>query len=199
MEVVLNDASNANDRTLKMGDDGIDQRPSEVHMGIDRNAKGHVDIAARVQTERRTMYAMMGTGAFGSSGVAPPLVTHLLKIYALPRMIYGLEVFSLSTDDIMQLEQLQRKVIRQIQSFLINTTLTAVYGLLGIRPIEQELDIRKLVLLRNVFLNKDSLEYEIDSWRSNHMKAKAGSQSVTVHFTSSSFQAFIMCARTSKA
>ena len=76
-------------------------------------------------------------------------------------MIYGLEVFSLSTDDIMQLEQLQRKVIRQIQSFPINTALTAVYGLLGIRPIEQELDIRKLVLLGNVFLNKDSLEYEI--------------------------------------
>ena len=88
-------------------------------------------------------------------------MAHLWKIYALPRMIYGLEVFSLSTDDIMQLEQLQRKVIRQIQSFPINTTLTAVYGLLGIRPIEQELNIRKLVLLGNVFLNKGSLEYEI--------------------------------------
>ena len=104
---------------------------------------------------------MMGAGAFGSSDVAPPLVAYLWKIYALPRMIYGLEVFSLSTDDIMQLEQFQRKVIRQIQSFPINTTLTAVYGLLGIRPIEQELDLRKLVLLGNVFLNKDSLEYEI--------------------------------------
>ena len=160
-EVVLNDASTTDEGTVKLGDDGIDQSPSEVHLGVDRNAKGHVDIAARVQTGRRTMFAMMGAGAFGSSGVAPPLVAHLWKIYALPRMIYGLEVFSLSTDDIMQLEQLQRKVIRQIQSFPNNTTLTAVYGLLGIRPIEQELDIRKLVLLGNVFLNKDSLEYEI--------------------------------------
>ena len=51
-------------------------------------------------------------------------------------------------------------MIRQIQSFPINTTLTAVYGLLGFRPIEQELDLRKLILLKNVFLNKDSLEYE---------------------------------------
>ena len=32
-----------------------------------------------------------------------------------------------------------------------------------------------------------------DSWRSYHMKAKAGSQSVTVYFTSTSFQAFIKC------
>ena len=94
------------------------------------------------------MYAMMGAGAFGSSDVAPPFVAYLWKIYALPRMIYGLEVFSLSTDDIMQLEQFQRKVIRQIQSFPINTTLTAVYGLLGIRPIEQELDLRKTGLTR---------------------------------------------------
>ena len=128
---------------MKLGDDGIDQSPSEVHLGVDRNAKGQVDIAARVQTGRRTMYAMMGAGAFGSSGVAPPLMAHLWKIYALPRMTYGLEVFSLSTDDIMQLEQLQRKVIRQIQSFSINTTLTAVYDLLGIRPIEQEMDMRE--------------------------------------------------------
>ena len=157
-EVVLIGASTTDEGTVMLGDDGIDQSPSEVHLGVDRNAKEQVDIAARVQTGRRTMYAMMGADAFGSSGVAPPLVAHPWKIYALPRMIYGLEVFSLSTDDIMQLEQLQRKVIRQIQSFPINTAFTAVYGLLGIRPIEQELDIRKLVLLGNVFLNKDSLE-----------------------------------------
>ena len=127
-EVVLNDASTTDEGTVMLGDDGIDQSPSEVHLGVDRNAKGQVDIAARVQTGRRTMYAMMGAGAFGSSGVAPPLVAHLWKIYGLPRMIYGLEVFSLSTDDIMQLERLPRKVIRQIQSFPINTALTAVYG-----------------------------------------------------------------------
>ena len=102
-EVVLNDASNTDEGTVKLGDDGIGQSPSEVYLGVDRNAKGHVDIAARVQKGRRTMYAMMGAGAFGSSGLAPPLVAHLWKIYALQRMIYGLEVFSLSTDDIMQL------------------------------------------------------------------------------------------------
>ena len=62
---------------MKLGDDGIDQSPSEVHLGVDRNVKGHVDIGARVQTGRHTMYAMMGAGAFGSSGGAPPLVENL--------------------------------------------------------------------------------------------------------------------------
>ena len=37
----------------------------------------------------------------------------------------------------------------------------AVYGLLGVRPIEQELDLRKLTFLVSVLLNKGTLEYEI--------------------------------------
>ena len=49
------------------------------------------------------MYAMMGVGAYGSSGVTPPLVAHLWKTYALLRMVYGLEVFNLSNKDILQL------------------------------------------------------------------------------------------------
>ena len=131
----------------------IYRSPTEVHLGVNRNAKGQVDIAARVQTGRRTMYAMMGAGAYGSSGVTPPLVAHLWKTYALPRMVYGLEVFYLSNKDILQLEQLQRTVLRKIQSFPINTSLVAVYGLLGVRPIEQELDLRKLTFLGSVLLN----------------------------------------------
>ena len=100
---------------------------------------------------------MMGAGAYGSSGVTPPLVAHLWKTYALPRMVYGLEVFNLSNKDILQLEQLQRTVLRQIQSFPINTSLVAVYSLLGVRPIEQELDLRKLTFLGSVLLNKGTL------------------------------------------
>ena len=42
-----------------------------------------------------------------------------------------------------------------------NTALTAVYGLLGLRPIEQELDLRKLTLLGNILSQKSTLEYEI--------------------------------------
>ena len=43
------------------------------------NQISRVDIGSRVQTGRRTMYAMMGAGAFGCFGVAPPLVAHLWK------------------------------------------------------------------------------------------------------------------------
>ncbi|MEW8544375.1 MAG: reverse transcriptase family protein, partial [Candidatus Thiodiazotropha sp.] len=147
--------------TVRLGGDVINRSPSEVHLGVDRNQSGRVDIEARVQTGRRTMYAMMGAGAFGCSGVAPPLVAHLWKTFALPRMLYSLEVFQLAERDITQLERLQRSTLRRILNLPVNVALTAVYGLLGLRPIRQELDLRKLTLLGSILLQRDTLEYEI--------------------------------------
>ena len=43
----------------------------------------------------------------------------------------------------------------------MKTSLTAVYGLLGMRPIQQELDIRKLALLGSILLQRDTFKYEI--------------------------------------
>ena len=74
--------------------------------------------------------------------------------------VYGLETYCLRTKDVQQLEQLQRSIMKRIQCLPIGTA-TSAYGLLGIRPIQQELDIRILTLLGNVLLNKNTLEYEI--------------------------------------
>ena len=110
---------------------------------------------------RRTMYAMMGAGAYGSSRVAPTVIAHLWKVFALPRMLYGLETYCLWTKDVQQLEQLQRSIMKRLKCLPLGTATFVAYGLLGIRPIQQELDIRKLTLLGNVLLNKNTLEYEI--------------------------------------
>ena len=37
------------------GEDKVERSDSEVHLGVDRNCWGNVDIAARVQMGRRTM------------------------------------------------------------------------------------------------------------------------------------------------
>ena len=155
------DKTGSSGGTLTLGGEPIEPSPSEVHLGVDRNLSGTIDIAAKIQTGRRTMYALMGAGAYGCSGVTPPLVAHLWKIYALPRMTYGLEVFELTAKEVHQLEKFQRSTLRLIQNFPINTAICAVYGLLGIRPMQQELDLRKLTLLGNVLSNRDSIEYQI--------------------------------------
>ena len=65
---------------------------SEVNLGVDRNHAGTVDILARVQMGRRTTYdIMMGAGAYGCFGVAPTIIDYLWRVFALPRMLYGLE------------------------------------------------------------------------------------------------------------
>ena len=133
-----------------LGADKIQKSDSEVHLGVDRNHAGTVDISARVQMGRRTMYAMMGAGAYGCSGVAPTVIAHLWRVFALSRMLYGLETYCLRSKDVQQLEQLQRSVMKHIQCLPINTATSAAYGLLGIRPVQQELDLRKLTPLGNI-------------------------------------------------
>ena len=46
------------------------------------------------------MYALMGAGAYGCSGFTAPLIAHLRRVYALTRMTYGLEVFTLNSKTI---------------------------------------------------------------------------------------------------
>ena len=107
------------------------------------------------------MYAMMGAGAYGCSGVAPTVKAHLWMVFVLPRMLYGFETYCLRSKDVQQIEQLQRSVMKRIQCLPINTATSSAYGLLGIRPVQQELDLRKLTLLGNILLHKDTLEFEI--------------------------------------
>ena len=149
------------DRQSTLGEERIQKSDSEVHLGVDRNHAGVVDIKERVQMGRRIMYAMMGAGAYGCSGVLPQVTSHLWRVFALPRMLYGLEVFSLSLRDVMQLEQLQRSFMKRIQSLPVNAATATAYGLLGIRPIQQELDLRKLILMGSVLYHKNTLEHEI--------------------------------------
>ena len=59
------------------------------------------------------------------------------------------------------MEKMQRTILRHIQNLPPNTALTAAYGLLGVRPVEQEWNLRKLTLLGNILSQKSTLEYEI--------------------------------------
>ena len=107
------------------------------------------------------MYSLMCVGVYGSSGLNPVVSAHLWKIYVIPRVIYGLEVLSWTLSDVQSLERLQRDILRRIQSLLRSTTAAAVNCLLGLRPIEQELDLRRLTLLCSVLYTDGTLEQDI--------------------------------------
>ena len=107
------------------------------------------------------MYSLMGVGAYGNSGLNPMVSAHLWRIYALPRVLYGLEVQTCLQSDIQTMEHLQRSILRRIQALPRNTAIPALYCLLGIRPLEQELDLRRMTLLANVLYTDGTLEQDI--------------------------------------
>ena len=118
------------------------------------------------------MYALMGAGVYGISGLNPLVSSMMWKIFAKPRMLYGLEMCSLRQSDVEQLKSVQGGILRRIQCLADRVAIVDVYGLLGIRPIEQELDIRKLSSFATVMFDEASREHEIaqrklavkDSW-----------------------------------
>ena len=109
-----------------------------MHLWVDRNLVGNGNTEKMAETGRRTMYALMGAGAYGNSGLNPLVSSKMWKTFALQRMLYGLEVCSLCQSDVEQLESVQRGILRRIQCLPDRVAIVAVYGLLGIRPIELE-------------------------------------------------------------
>ncbi|CAC5387746.1 unnamed protein product [Mytilus coruscus] len=69
--------------------------PKLPHLGITRDSKSRFDSIAVVQerigTARRATYAMMGAGLNGANGLNPCDSLHLIRIFIVPRLTYGLE------------------------------------------------------------------------------------------------------------
>ena len=90
------------------------------------------------------------------------------KTFALPRMLYGLEVFNLTHSDTMQLKNHYKEVPYED----CNTANVAVYCLLGARPVEQEINFRKLSLLASFTVTTLlSPSLRADKWLSKIMTA----------------------------
>ena len=104
------------------------------------------------------MYSLMGAGAYGNSRMNPLVSSHMWKTFVLPRIMYGQAISKLRHSDTIQLETLQRSVMRRPQCIPNNTANVAVYCLLGVRPVVKEIDFRKLSLLISILYSENSIE-----------------------------------------
>ena len=68
----------------------------------------------------------------------------------LPRLLYGIEVLSLTQGQLDLLSRYHIQTLRNIQSLPQRTASAAVYMLLGALPLEAELHKRRLSLLNSV-------------------------------------------------
>ena len=94
----------------------------------------------------------MNTGLHGANGLSLETSYVIYRAYMLPRLLYGLDVLSLTQGQVDQLSRYHIQTLRNIQSLPQHTASAAVYiyMLLGALPLEAELHKRHLSLLNSV-------------------------------------------------
>lgn len=107
------------------------------------------------------MYSLMGAGLCGLNGQNPKVSLHLMQIYAVPRLLHGLEALVLATSEVKQLESYYRDTLRKLQHLPQSTATCAIYLLVGAIPLEGLLDTRRLTFFGSVARRKGSVEYDV--------------------------------------
>ena len=148
---------------IQLLDNPMETTENETHLGIQRVPSNSATptVKIRITTARRSTYAMMGAGLHGLNGLNPAISLQLIKIYIIPRLLYGLEAMILTESDVKMIETYYRTLLKQIQHLPKNTASPAVYLLLGALPAEGHLDLNRLSLFNRLVTSETSLEREI--------------------------------------
>ena len=114
-----------------------------------------LNIKEGISLARRTSYSLINTGLHGTNGLNPKTSYVINRAYVILRLLYGLEIISLTRTQIQQLERYHLNTLRQIQSLPKRTASSAVYMLLDALPIEAELHKRQSGLLYAVLTSEN--------------------------------------------
>ena len=108
-----------------------------MHMGILRSNDTQESAVREYTTKaQRTLYSLMASGLHGKNGLDPETCTHLLQIYVLPIMVYGLEVVLPKPALVDKLNRTYKKILKQVLSLPTTVADPAVYILSGALPVE---------------------------------------------------------------
>ena len=135
-----------------------------THLGILQSPSNNLNdkrVEARISAAARTLYALFGAGLHARNGLNPASSRKIWITYVLPRLLHGSELWMLDHKHIKQLELFQRTKLRQLQGLPDRASNAAVLGLIGVWPVEAEIDRRTLNLFRNIAGAPDSVEYRI--------------------------------------
>ena len=98
------------------------------HLGLQWESKSNTpSIEDRIKSGRRTAYALMGVGLYGTNGLDPGSSLSLIRAYITPRLTSGLNASVLTKTQISHLSQYHRMLLQQVQGLPMNSTTTAIY------------------------------------------------------------------------
>ena len=134
-----------------------------MHMGILRSADTQeTAVRETMQKARRTIYSLMGSGLHGHNGLDPETALHLLSIFVLPVLVYGLEVVLPKNALVEKLERTYKQFSKHVLSLPTTVADSAVYILSGTIPIEGVIHKRAVTLFGNICrLDDSSIEKQL--------------------------------------
>ena len=172
-------------RSFRINNSEVPVVETATHLGIPRDncSKFGTNLVAeeRISSARKAVYAMMGAGLHGINGLNPLVSMHLIKIYIIPRLVYGLDVVRLTIKDMNSLMTYFKRLLKQIQHLPDRTSDSATYMMLGEPPIIAEIHKRVLTTFGSICRDYDSIENQI-AWRQLSLKdKKSNSWFILVH------------------
>ena len=75
-----------------------------IHLLICISKISSTQIHGNVEKSRRTLYSLLGAGLYGKNGLNPTACLHLLQVYVIPVLTYGLEILLPSRTGLQTLE-----------------------------------------------------------------------------------------------
>ena len=91
------------ERNIFLDGDRVDASNSTGHLGIKRDITGKDDNDCRIDLGGKTAYSLMGAGFHGDSRLRAAQNCHIWSTFAIPRLLYGLEVQLLKKKKISQI------------------------------------------------------------------------------------------------
>ena len=120
-----------------------------IYLCVEKNENNTPDTQKWIQTARKTMYALVGSGMHGKSGIFPEITIQMWNTFSHSTNLHVIEFLDMRKKDLSDIQLYQRKVIKQLQHLSNRTANVAVsvllgWGWVGAKPIEAQIDIKIL-------------------------------------------------------
>ena len=134
-----------------------------MHMGILRSSSTKETVVREnIAKTQRTLYSLMASGLHGENGLDHETCAHLLQIYVLPVLVYGLEVVLPKQTLVEKPSSAYKKILKQVLYLPSTVADPAVYIISGALPIEDVIHKRALIFYGNLCrLQESSVEKQL--------------------------------------
>ncbi len=169
--IVFNESDNdylTRNRQWHLGRDTVDESRDYTHLGesISSNMSLDINIKEAVRKLKGSFIGIANSGVH-EYGLHPLTSMKLYKSVVLPSALYGCELWNkLSVTDLETIERAHKFCIKYIQGLPTRTPTVVASSLLGVNPIECEIDAMKLKFMgqlcrlscdfrvKHIFLNR---------------------------------------------